>query len=157
MNLDTVMLIAAVWVVLAGLGSVAKRRSPMALPWKLTKLVFRLLRWLFRKVTRQDRAAVIAKAKSKGFSGSRAWQKVRIECIERDKKANGGKLRCSLCGQMEIHGVGSWHCHHIKSRSNYPELALTLSNLAMLCESCNLGMSNRYEDLDLNRCERKYG
>ncbi len=31
------------------------------------------------------------------------------------------------------------HVDHIKPRSKYPDLALDINNLQILCESCNLG------------------
>ncbi|WP_374759367.1 HNH endonuclease [Dyadobacter fanqingshengii] len=38
------------------------------------------------------------------------------------------------------------HVDHIKPRSNYPRLALKLTNLQILCKACNLGKSNLYKD-----------
>jgi hypothetical protein len=34
------------------------------------------------------------------------------------------------------------HVDHIKPRSKFPHLALSLSNLQVLCRQCNLGKSN---------------
>jgi hypothetical protein len=38
------------------------------------------------------------------------------------------------------------HVDHIKPRSKYPDLELSRQNLQVLCEDCNLGKSNKYED-----------
>ena len=38
------------------------------------------------------------------------------------------------------------HVDHIKPRSTHPHLSLDESNLQVLCDDCNVGKSNRYED-----------
>lgn len=62
------------------------------------------------------------------------WLTLRYEVL----RVHGPK--CMLCG--------AWgnHVDHIKPRSKHPELELVLENLQILCEQCNVGKSNLYED-----------
>ena len=52
--------------------------------------------------------------------------------------------RCSCCGITPEQGA-TMHVDHIKPRSKYPELALDIQNLQILCEACNVGKSNLCE------------
>lgn len=75
-----------------------------------------------------------------GFYMSREWRKVRYEALLRDG------AHCQCCGNKG--GPGHpLHVDHIKPRSVYPELELSLSNLQVLCEDCNLGKLAR-DDTD---------
>lgn len=67
-----------------------------------------------------------------GFYDTDAWRMVRYKAL----KLHGG--RCQLCGQLPS-GVNYLHVDHIKPRSKYPKLELELSNLQVLCATCNLG------------------
>jgi len=67
------------------------------------------------------------------FYQSRGWLEVRHDVLKR----YGG--RCMLCGDQK----SGMHVDHIKPRSKYPELALDINNLQVLCRDCNLGKSNR--------------
>lgn len=73
-----------------------------------------------------------AATRRSGFYESREWLAVRYEAL----KASSG--RCTCCGARPTEG-NPIHVDHIKPRSKYPHLALTLSNLQALCKSCNLG------------------
>lgn len=76
------------------------------------------------------------KALSSDFYTSREWRQIRYAAL---KKYNG---TCLCCGRSPaIHGV-VLHVDHILPKSIRPDLALTLSNLQVLCEDCNLGKSN---------------
>ncbi|GIU02454.1 HNH endonuclease [Shewanella algidipiscicola] len=66
------------------------------------------------------------------FYKSKAWLKLRLEALERYGR------RCVSCGASVQTGV-VLHVDHIKPRSRYPELALDINNLQILCEACNLG------------------
>lgn len=67
------------------------------------------------------------------------WRALRYAKL---KMSGGG---CEACGRSrKKHGVVI-HIDHIKPRSKYPELALSLDNLQLLCEDCNLGKSNKDE------------
>lgn len=75
------------------------------------------------------------------FYRSPAWRELRFEAL---KGSNGC---CSLCGRSNrLHGV-ILHVDHIKPRSTNPELELTLSNLQVMCEDCNMGKGSR-DDTD---------
>lgn len=74
-----------------------------------------------------------------GFYDTEEWQRVRYEVLRRSEGC------CMLC-KRQAYKSNPLHVDHIKPRSKYPELALTISNLQVLCRQCNLGKSNRYED-----------
>jgi len=44
-----------------------------------------------------------------------------------------------LCGKSKHKDDAILHVDHIKPRSKYPDLALELKNLQVLCEDCNIG------------------
>lgn len=71
------------------------------------------------------------------FLLSREWAAVRMVALERD----GG--RCSCCGRTAQDGIVI-NVDHIKPRRMFPELALTASNLQVLCSECNQGKGNRF-------------
>lgn len=68
------------------------------------------------------------------FYDSDAWKRLRYQAL----KIHGATCQC--CGASRADGV-QIHVDHIKPRSKYPELELTLSNLQILCEPCNIGKS----------------
>lgn len=72
---------------------------------------------------------------AKDFYQSREWASVRYAALIR---ADG---RCSCCGASKNDGA-VLHVDHIKPRSKFPELALTLDNLQVLCDLCNVAKSN---------------
>lgn len=53
--------------------------------------------------------------------------------------------QCACCGITRDHGR-VLHVDHIKPISIFPELALNESNLQVLCEDCNMGKSNKFQD-----------
>ncbi len=71
------------------------------------------------------------------FYSSLAWQKLRVEALVR----YGAK--CVLCGADA--NDAKLQVDHIKPRSLYPDLALDINNLQILCEPCNKGKSNLYD------------
>ena len=73
------------------------------------------------------------------FYKSKEWRALRVKAL-----VNQGR-KCCLCGRTPKDGV-ILHVDHIKPRSKYPELELKLRNLQILCEDCNLGKSNKYQD-----------
>lgn len=111
--------------------------------------------WLAHEMARQRGQNVtlpmpkVRKAKPKpsrktaaiDFYRGDAWRALRFLAL---KASNGA---CCLCGRSNrAHGV-ILHVDHIKPRSRFPALALTLSNLQVLCEDCNMGKGNR-DDTD---------
>lgn len=72
------------------------------------------------------------------FYQSMRWLKLRSKAFE----LYGNK--CSCCGSSPENGA-MLHVDHIKPKSLYPELALDIENLQILCERCNIGKSNLSE------------
>jgi hypothetical protein len=73
------------------------------------------------------------------FLKSDKWRTIRYRALE----LQGGACQC--CGRSrKSHGV-ILHVDHIKPRSKFPELALNINNLQILCEDCNLGKSNKFD------------
>jgi 5-methylcytosine-specific restriction endonuclease McrA len=67
-----------------------------------------------------------------GFYASEEWRRVRYQALLRSDGA------CDCCGN---HGTREHplHVDHVKPRARFPELALVLGNLQVLCADCNLG------------------
>jgi len=81
----------------------------------------------------------VVQLNDKDFYFSREWRALRVRVLEKYS------CECMMCGRSpQIHGVVI-HVDHIKPKSKYPELALTFTNLQLLCEDCNLGKSNKYQ------------
>ena len=67
------------------------------------------------------------------------WKNWRRAVFERDD------YTCQECGERNYKGNGKsiWiHPHHIKSRSEYPELQFEISNGMTLCRDCHRKTSN---------------
>lgn len=69
------------------------------------------------------------------FLKSYEWKKVRYQALLRSKG------RCECCGARPEDGI-QLNVDHIKNRKKHPELALVLSNLQVLCGTCNHGKGN---------------
>jgi 5-methylcytosine-specific restriction endonuclease McrA len=80
------------------------------------------------------------KRPSDHFYRSKEWRALRYQVL----KANGAKCQC--CGRSAKDGA-VMHVDHIKPRSKFPELELSLENLQVLCDCCNIGKSNK-DDTD---------
>ena len=74
----------------------------------------------------------LRRAKIDAFFYSQEWKTLRYRAL-----LNYGR-RCSCCGATPEQGK-RMHVDHIKPRSKYPELALEITNLQILCEDCNIG------------------
>lgn len=66
------------------------------------------------------------------FYSTKEWKQVRYLAL----KQCGA--RCQCCGASAADGA-RLNVDHIKPRGRYPELALHLSNLQVLCGACNAG------------------
>jgi 5-methylcytosine-specific restriction endonuclease McrA len=75
------------------------------------------------------------------FLSSYEWRKLRMVVI----KKRGA--RCECCGASPQDGKTQINVDHIKPRKTHPELALTDSNLQVLCGVCNHGKGN-WDDTD---------
>jgi 5-methylcytosine-specific restriction endonuclease McrA len=69
------------------------------------------------------------------FLSSYAWRQLRMVAL----KQQGA--RCQCCGASAKDGVRI-NVDHIKPRRDFPELALVLENLQVLCGACNHGKGN---------------
>jgi 5-methylcytosine-specific restriction endonuclease McrA len=76
----------------------------------------------------------IAFARSKDFYKSQRWKNLRIQALDKYRA-------CLACGKGPKDGV-VLHVDHVFSRTIYPEYALNINNLQVLCEDCNLGKGN---------------
>lgn len=92
------------------------------------------------EIYRLKRELAAAKKRTLGFRAdsffdSRAWREVRIIALVKYGR------KCAACGATS----GEMHVDHVKPRSKFPNLALEISNLQVLCRACNLGKSNKIE------------
>jgi len=81
------------------------------------------------------------KKPSAAFYSSWEWKRLRYEAL----RLHGH--RCQCCGWRPgdtEHGY--LVVDHIKPRSARPDLELRLDNLQVLCNDCNMGKSNVFED-----------
>lgn len=79
--------------------------------------------------------AVLRIAASDAFLQSFEWRRVRMQAL----KKYGAKCQC--CGATPANGA-VMNVDHVKPRKLFPELALTLENLQVLCADCNHGNGN---------------
>ena len=68
----------------------------------------------------------------KEFYRTREWRDVRYKALVRFGK------KCQACGETG----GYIHVDHILPRSKHPDKELSIENLQVLCEACNIGKSN---------------
>lgn len=90
---------------------------------------------------KRGKASPKRKKASSGFYSSWEWQQVRYEAF----RIHG--RQCMCCGFTPYPGCKQYLCvDHIKPRSKFPKLALNVANTQILCNSCNRGKSNIYQD-----------
>lgn len=70
--------------------------------------------------------------KNGDFFMSPEWRTLRYMALNKYGK------QCMCCGAKAGNGI-VLHVDHIKPRSKFPNLALDITNLQILCEDCNLG------------------
>lgn len=80
----------------------------------------------YRKPVSPARAAAVA------FFESDQWRTLRYQAL----KLHGAMCQCCGAGPAPSKPL---HVDHIKPRSRFPDLALVLSNLQVLCVDCNKG------------------
>jgi hypothetical protein len=71
---------------------------------------------------------------------SKLWPRLRYQALQRDKG------RCQLCGVTARDGA-RMHVDHIRPKKHFPELAIDINNLQVLCDKCNLSKSDGLEHL----------
>lgn len=98
-----------------------------------------LFRFFYAKVlpelTNKTNLAQQKRGKAKDFYQTNEWRALRYEAFKIHGRA------CQCCGARPPSVV--LHVDHIQPRSKFTELELTLSNLQILCEACNMGKSNK--------------
>lgn len=114
-------------IVLHALESTRWNRTQAA---KYLGVSFRSMRYRLASLGIEDNGAGQRKA-PKGFS--KVWPKLREAALA----IHGHK--CNQCQST----VAPLHVDHIKPIKHYPELALDLSNLQVLCAPCNLRKGDR--------------
>jgi hypothetical protein len=72
---------------------------------------------------------------SDAFLSSYEWRKLRMEALIKYGR------KCMCCGATPETGA-VMNVDHIKPRKRYPELALKINNLQILCHDCNHGKGN---------------
>ena len=82
-----------------------------------------------------DEVKVICCLPGAKFYSSPEWKYIRYHTIKRLGQ------NCQCCGTGVNNGVPI-HVDHILPRSIYPEHALNISNMQILCADCNLAKSN---------------
>lgn len=85
-----------------------------------------------RQKKKKDKQVNHNRNKRKAFYKSREWKEVRYKAFV--KYGN----QCMCCGCKPEYGC-ILQVDHIKPRHKYPELALDINNLQILCASCNRG------------------
>ena len=91
---------------------------------------------------KQDQAVASKRATKKGnvsinpFYSSPEWKALRYEVL----KLRGAKCEC--CGRSAADGA-QMNVDHIKPRSQFPTLALDITNMQVLCAWCNEGKGHR--------------
>lgn len=98
-----------------------------------------LLKPTKKKTRKRKKQTKIKKFTGSDFYHSREWRELRVKALVKYSK------KCCLCGRAPCDGV-ILHVDHIKPRSKRPDLELELDNLQILCEDCNLGKSNKYQE-----------
>jgi 5-methylcytosine-specific restriction endonuclease McrA len=83
-----------------------------------------------------------------GFYACIQWRTLRYLAL---KNCEG---RCQSCGATAADGVRI-HVDHIKPRSRFPNLALSLENLQVLCDDCNIG-KGAWDETDWRDSKRSY-
>jgi hypothetical protein len=72
---------------------------------------------------------------SQEFLESKTWKRLRYKAL----KLHG--MRCQCCGDTPAHGA-KLNVDHIFPRLLFPQLALQIDNLQVLCSNCNEGKAN---------------
>lgn len=93
---------------------------------------FMLLGNYIQDTTLADRLVI---GNSKNFYSSPEWIRLRYQAFRIYKNY------CQCCGAKRGDNV-TLNADHIIPRSVRPDLALNLSNIQILCETCNIGKSN---------------
>lgn len=128
-------------VVAAPLSPVAARREAKRERARAAKQVKAEAKAVQRAIVADSLAAVTARAgvdpREDAFLSTFAWRRLRMAAIH----LHGA--RCMCCGASPADGVVI-HVDHIKPRRDFPELALSMRNVQILCGACNHGKGNSF-------------
>lgn len=88
----------------------------------------------------------------KKMLNSKRWKDLRIRTIKRD----GGM--CNRCWvELGIIETSQLQVHHIKPRSEYPELMFDPDNLITVCKTCNLALGTSGKlDWEIQRFNKNF-
>lgn len=89
----------------------------------------------FTRQKKKNNPRVWQEANTDAFLASYEWRQIRMQALKRDG------ARCCCCGATPADGRVR-HVDHIKPRKHFPQLALDLNNLQVLCDVCNHGKGN---------------
>lgn len=78
---------------------------------------------------------VVSFQSTDAFLNTYEWRKVRMQALKKHS------ARCQCCGATPATGA-VMNVDHIKPRKLFPQLALDLDNLQVLCHECNHGKGN---------------
>jgi 5-methylcytosine-specific restriction endonuclease McrA len=68
--------------------------------------------------------------RANGFYDTPEWKSLRLAALQR------ASWRCTICGVC-VAGARNARVDHVKPLSTHPHLALTASNLRVLCPACD--------------------
>ena len=102
--------------------------------WKPDKAAYLSSRpkWERNMVRKAKAKQALASSKSAVFFESVAWKELRYKALLKHGR------KCACCGATPETGA-IMQVDHIKPRSRYPRLALSIDNLQVLCKDCNQG------------------
>lgn len=121
------------------LKKINKKHTPGGLTKKQKRKLINKKRNATReRIKKQQQLKIEYGIKSEAFLKSREWRELRFEAF-----LKYGRI-CKCCGAKPPEVV--LHVDHIKSRYRYPELALDLNNLQVLCSDCNRGKGIKEAD-----------
>lgn len=87
---------------------------------------------------REREAAFVQGLTSEAFYSSNQWLTLRHSALLKYGR------KCMCCGGVPPQVI--LQVDHIRPRSKFPDLALDIDNLQVLCKDCNLGKSNKFEN-----------
>ena len=96
------------------------------------RLKFKGIKPVFKPTASRVKTNSVA---SDAFLLSFAWRKLRMEALIKYGR------RCVCCGATPMNGA-VMNVDHIKPRKLFPQLALDINNLQILCGECNHGKGN---------------
>jgi 5-methylcytosine-specific restriction endonuclease McrA len=78
---------------------------------------------------------IVVNVQSDAFLSTYEWRRVRMMALKKYGP------RCQCCGATPADGA-VMNVDHIKPRKLFPDLALDINNLQILCHDCNHGKGN---------------